>query len=190
MKKNESWWQSYSALCVGIGLLISGVILSLLLLFLVLNRPGEETEHLRQQLIELQKPPAKTDQERMVGHWVIVNDDSKRKGEVWAITDRDINEVVIDETLIRPDQYGFKIVHSYGYRLDASKNPKQIDIIVRKMTYEYVGVIKGIYVLDGDELRVCIGEMAKDDEMPKDRPTAFPKGPKPGEVLILQKKQP
>ena len=29
--------------------------------------------------------PAKSDQERMVGNWFIMNDDSMRKGEMWVI---------------------------------------------------------------------------------------------------------
>ncbi len=42
-------------------------------------------------------------------------------------------------------------------------------------------MIKGIFVLDGDELRLCLGEVGKD------RPAAFPERPKPGEVLVLQR---
>ena len=32
-----------------------------------------------------QKEKQPTDEERMIGSWAIVNDDSKRKGEVWEI---------------------------------------------------------------------------------------------------------
>ncbi len=34
--------------------------------------------------------PAKTDRERMVGNWFIVNDDSQRKGDMCVITDDSI----------------------------------------------------------------------------------------------------
>jgi hypothetical protein len=42
-------------------------------------------------------------------------------------------------------------------------------------------VIKGIYDLNGDELRLCLGELGKD------RPAAFPEKPKPGELLVLRR---
>jgi RNA polymerase sigma factor (sigma-70 family) len=120
-------------------------------------------------------PPAKTDQELMVGAWFIVNEDSGRKGEEWWIGTGAI--------VMQPNLWGFRIV-KHLYRLDTTKNPKQIDITVKKMNDEYVGVMKGIYVLDGDELRLCLGQTGKD------RPAAFPEKPKRGEVLILQRAMP
>jgi RNA polymerase sigma factor (sigma-70 family) len=120
-------------------------------------------------------PAAKTDRERMVGNWFIMNDDSLRKGEMWVITE--------DSILMHAKNLGL-ITRHYAHRLDASKNPKQIDITVSRINGPTVGVIKGIYVLDGDELRLCLGEMGKD------RPAVFPERPRPGEVLILQRETP
>ena len=116
--------------------------------------------------------PAETDRERMVANWVITNDDSLRKGEAWVITE--------DSILMHAMDGGANAVQ-YAHRLDASKNPKQIDITVSRVKGPTVGVIKGIYVLDDDELRLCLGEMGKD------RPAAFPEKPKPGEMLVLQR---
>jgi hypothetical protein len=66
-----------------------------------------------------------------------------------------------------------------GYhRLDPGKDPKQIDIAGQ---LNGSIVIKGICVLDGDEPRLCL------DEAGKDRPTAFPEPPKPGENTILKR---
>jgi uncharacterized protein (TIGR03067 family) len=65
------------------------------------------------------------------------------------------------------------------HRLDASKDPKQIDISGQ---LNGAAILKGIYVLDGDELRMCLGHAGKD------RPAAFPEKPKSGEVTILQRK--
>jgi uncharacterized protein (TIGR03067 family) len=126
---------------------------------------------------------AKTDAERLVGGWVIVNDDTKRKGELWEIGQ---HQIVMNANLL-----GFRTT-SHFHRLDAAKSPKQIDITVTVIAGVYgpdvpikadariVGVIKGIYSLDDDgELRLCLGEMGKD------RPAKFPERPKPGEVLIL-----
>jgi RNA polymerase sigma factor (sigma-70 family) len=116
--------------------------------------------------------PAKTDRERMVGNWFIMNDDSQRKGEMWVIT---------ADSILMHAKHGGANAHHYAHRLDASKTPKQIDITVARVNGPTVGVINAIYVLDGDELRLCLGEMSKD------RPAAFPENPKPGEVLILQR---
>jgi uncharacterized protein (TIGR03067 family) len=116
--------------------------------------------------------PAKSDQERMVGNWYITNDDSMRKGEMW----------VIDEgRILMYAKHGGLNANLYLHRLDAGKDPKQIDITVTLVNGPTVGVIKGIYALDGDELRLCLGGLDKD------RPAAFPKKPARGEVLILQR---
>src|SRR5262249_24554123 len=117
-------------------------------------------------------PPAKTDRERMVGNWYITNEDSQRQGEMWVVTE--------DSILMHAKHLG-AIAHRYTHQLDASKDPKQIDITVTRVKGETVGVMKGIYVLDGDELRLCLGEIGKD------RPTAFPEKRKPGELLVLQR---
>jgi RNA polymerase sigma factor (sigma-70 family) len=118
--------------------------------------------------------PAKTDRERMVGNWFIVNEDSLRQGEMWVITE--------DSILMHAKDLGLN-THHYAHRLDAGKNPKQIDITVTQGNGSPVGVIKGIYALDGDELRLCLGEMDKD------RPAAFPEKPRPGEVLVLRRER-
>jgi RNA polymerase sigma factor (sigma-70 family) len=120
--------------------------------------------------------PAKTDQERMLGGWLIVNDESKRKGEPWNINQ--------DKLYMHANIGGFYAGHFY--RIDAGKTPKQIDIFHRQggdPNGAPTNVIKGIYVLDSNEtrleLRLCLAEQGKD------RPTAFPEKPAPGEVLIL-----
>ncbi|HLW63960.1 MAG TPA: TIGR03067 domain-containing protein, partial [Gemmataceae bacterium] len=125
-------------------------------------------------------PPANTDRERMVGSWVIVNEDSGRKGEIWDIS---LDEITmhVNELMRSLNEYGLPIIIQYFHRLDASKNPEQIDIRVTKTNLEPVGVIKGIYALEDGELRLCLGTLGKD------RPAAFPDKPKPGEVLVLQR---
>jgi uncharacterized protein (TIGR03067 family) len=119
-------------------------------------------------------PPAKTDRERMVGNWFIINADSQRQGEMWVITE--------DSILMHAKNLGAN-THHYAHRLDAGKNPRQIDITVTRVKGPTVGVIKGIYVLAGDEPRLCLGEMGKD------RPAAFPEKPGTGEVLVLRRER-
>src|SRR5207249_20864 len=82
--------------------------------------------------------PAKTDQERMAGYWLIVKNDGSRNrtGEDWLIANGAI--------VMYPNHWGFRILMHF-HRLDPSKNPKQIDITVTKTNKEHVGVIKGIY---------------------------------------------
>jgi RNA polymerase sigma factor (sigma-70 family) len=119
--------------------------------------------------------PAKTDEERMLGNWFIINDDSMRKGEMWVIGK--------DQILMHAKNLG-ATANRYFHRLDAGKTPKQIDITVTLVNGSPIGIIKGIYVLDDDELRLCLGDQGKD------RPAAFPKKPGPGEVLILHRQKP
>jgi RNA polymerase sigma factor (sigma-70 family) len=126
---------------------------------------------------------AETDEDRIAGGWVVVNENSGRKGELWAIGE---HQIVMNPTL-----FGY-ITRQYFHRLDAAKTPRQIDITVtnvhtaigpdspRGPNAKVLGVIKGIYSLDdAGELRLCLGEVGKD------RPAAFPEKPKPGEVLVL-----
>ena len=116
--------------------------------------------------------PDKTDQERMVGNWFIMNDDSLRKGEMWVIT---------EDNILMYAKHGGANANRYLHRLDAGQDPKQIDITVTLVNGPTIGVIKGLYALDGEELRLCLAPLDKD------RPAAFPKKPGSGEVLILQR---
>jgi RNA polymerase sigma factor (sigma-70 family) len=113
-----------------------------------------------------------TDQERMDGNWIVVNEDSQRKGEFWAFTE---DSILMDAKNTTP------IIRRYSHRLDPCKTPRQIDITVTKVNGPLIGVIKGIYSLDDDELRLCLAPMDKA------RPAAFPEKPGPGEVLILNR---
>jgi uncharacterized protein (TIGR03067 family) len=116
-------------------------------------------------------PQAKTDRERMVGNWFIMNEDSQRQGEMWVIT---------EDSILMHAKNGGANAQQYAHRLDPSKDPKQIDIRVT-LPIGPPGFIKGIYAFEGDELRLCLGNL--DD----DRPAAFPTKPKPGEVLVLKR---
>jgi uncharacterized protein (TIGR03067 family) len=136
------------------------------------EKPGPgEVLVLRREKFDRQQP-AKTDQERMVGEWLIKNADSKRQGELW----------VIHKDHILMNYYGPGILARQYHFLDAGKDPKQIDITFTQTNGP--NATKGIYVLDGDELRLCLATPGKD------RPAAFPVNPKPGEVVILHRQKP
>jgi len=154
--------------------------------------PGEVLILHREKVAGQQPPalakqqPVKTDEERMVGAWIIKSNDGirKRKGEVWSIGK---HQIVMNANLT-----GFPTMTRF-HRLDATKNPKQIDITVTvvagvfgpdvpiKADARVIGVIKGIYAFDDDdtELRLCLGEMGKD------RPTEFAGTPGQSEFLVL-----
>ncbi|MFL5338583.1 MAG: sigma-70 family RNA polymerase sigma factor [Gemmataceae bacterium] len=135
---------------------------------------AKQERHIAQTQPHTEPKPlsAKTDRERMVGNWFIMNDDSGRRGEMWAIT---------EDSILMHAKNGGGITERYAHRLDAGKSPKQIDITVTKVGGQLVGVMKGIYALEGDELRLCLADIGKE------RPAAFPLKPGWGEVLILQR---
>jgi uncharacterized protein (TIGR03067 family) len=62
-----------------------------------------------------------------------------------------------------------------GYKLDAAKKPKTIDLSGGLVAVE------GIYTLDGDELKVCVGPLGK-------RPTKF-KAEEDTQFLIVLKRE-
>ena len=127
-----------------------------------------------QQSAQPKQQPAQTDQERMVGNWYITNDESMRKGEMWVIT---------KDSILMHAKNTSPIIRRYAHRLDAGKDPRQIDITVTRVNGPLIGVMKGIYVFDGDELRLCLGALGKD------RPAAFARKPGPGEVLIFKREE-
>jgi uncharacterized protein (TIGR03067 family) len=111
----------------------------------------------------------KTDRKLLVGIWRVINDDGMRQGETWIIRE--------DRILIGADDKLLRFYH-----LAPAKNPKHIDITVMEQPDgQPVSVEKGIYVLDGDELRLCLGAPGQP------RPNAFPHKEKPGEVLLLKR---
>lgn len=139
------------------------------LLMSLAQEQGEEKQ------AQPKQQPAKSDRERMAGNWFIMNDDNMRKGEMWAID---------EDSILMHAKSSTPITRRYVHRLDTGRDPKHIDITVTLLNGSPVGVIKGLYVLDGDELRLCLGDLGKD------RPAAFPKKPGPGEVLIFQRQKP
>jgi uncharacterized protein (TIGR03067 family) len=114
----------------------------------------------------IQKEQAKFD-----GTWVVTNDESFRKGETWIIEGGRIREGKEDKV------YRF-------FSLQPWKKVAEIDVTVMPQPD---GAIlfqqKGIYRLEGDELRVYFAAPEKA------RPAAFPKKPD-GNLLILKRQKP
>ena len=71
----------------------------------------------------------------MVGNWFITNDDSLRKGEMGAIT---------EDSILMYAKHGGANAHHYAHRLDAGKDPKQIDISVTLVNGSPVDLPAGV----------------------------------------------
>jgi uncharacterized protein (TIGR03067 family) len=134
---------------------------------------------------------AKTDQEQLQGTWKFVrlslfgNEAPKEflpkvqvviEGKTFTIKPG----VVFEGSNEKPDGE-FKVGDKEGdrvtFELDASKKPKTFDVAA-----EFDGqkvTLKGIYQLDGDDLKICFGEQ---------RPKEFPAKVDSGNVLYVLKR--
>lgn len=119
------------------------------------------------------KQPAKTDEERILGNWFIVNEDSGRKGEMWVISK--------DRILMHAKNLG-KSPGTNSYKIDAGKTPKHIDINQHVIGFS-TGPSRGIFAFDGDELRICLPALGKE------RPTEFASKPAVSGLLILHRQE-
>jgi uncharacterized protein (TIGR03067 family) len=72
---------------------------------------------------------------------------------------------------------GAKDGDRFTFELDASSKPKTIDITVE--FGDQKATLKGIYTLDGDELKICFGQ---------ERPKEFPKDAGAGTILYVLKR--
>jgi uncharacterized protein (TIGR03067 family) len=117
----------------------------------------------------------KKDQENLQGTWRVVV--AEKDGEKRDREDLEKVQVVIagDKLTIKDPRLGDE---GMVYQLDPRKKPKEIDLGDAK-TKE---VIRGIYALDGDELKVCFAEPGKA------RPTDFTAKAKSGRILFVAKK--
>jgi uncharacterized protein (TIGR03067 family) len=141
---------------------------------------------------------SKTDQEKIQGTWIIVSfklwDDKGREidlvkeakgdgGEKMAqlIKEKKLKWVFTGERLTFS---GGDETPSFKYKLDPSKKPKTIDVLDDKEPQ------KGIYTLDGKELKICSGGTKhvrsfpdKEKVTPGDRPKDFTNPP--GATLMV-----
>lgn len=121
------------------------------------------------------KPPAKpmTDDEKLQGTWTIANAAGLQKGTQWTFNGGQL------EGYGQPNKGS-----STRYKLDPEQKPKSIDLTAQvgddgPVLFQ----VKGIYQLEGDELKVCFAPGKEE------RPKAFPAGGV-GSVLILKREPP
>lgn len=105
---------------------------------------------------------AKADKEKLQGTWNLVGAEGGGK----PLPDEFIKEHAAKLT-IKADKMFWKTPKDEDegtYQLDAAKKPKEIDITTKQIGK----AAKGIYLLEGDDLRICIDISGKNG-----RPTEF-----------------
>jgi RNA polymerase sigma factor (sigma-70 family) len=122
----------------------------------------------------------KTDEELLYGTWVRV-----KGGDDPALKDKPVRS--FDKIIFTKDRFQFcfgDLKHDYGWKINATKSPKELDIIEVEPT---PGKAKQkpmpcIYKLDGDTLEVAMGD-------PGFRPNDFAKAAKFGQHYVLKRER-
>ncbi len=126
-----------------------------------------------------EKPSTKslTDEEKLQGTWIVTNDDSPLLGEKWTFKNGQF-ERAGENNAAEP---GTEI--KTHYKLDPKQDPKTIDFqMVASDGPLLRSMVKGIYVFEGNELRVCFALQSED------RPKSFSKAL--GRTLVLKREAP
>jgi uncharacterized protein (TIGR03067 family) len=118
----------------------------------------------------------KKDKEKLQGAWRVIV--AEKNGEK-----RDREDLVKVQIVIAGDKLTIKDPRlsdeGMVYQLDPRKKPKEINL----RGAETKEVNRGIYALDGDELKICFA-----NEPGKARPTDFTAKAKSGRVLVVAKR--
>jgi uncharacterized protein (TIGR03067 family) len=120
--------------------------------------------------------PGKTDEDKIQGTWSFV---SLEKGGI------DVNDDFVKEAKVTITPGKIKIMAQgkemqVDYKLDPSKKPKHMDITANEGGKEQL--LKGIYALDGDDLKVCFAAPGEK------RPTEFKTQGGSSEQLVVMKR--
>ncbi len=112
-------------------------------------------------LVMAAEPPkedtTKKDQERLQGTWKVVAIEVNGKKIAAKEIEKEIGEfkwVIIADKITWTD----KRKNEFLCKLDGSKEPKQIDLTFPERKTE---TTEGVYQLDGDDLKICIGKTAR-----------------------------
>ncbi len=133
------------------------------------------------------KKPDKKDEEKLQGTWSVTAQDSTGEGAKPPPENQIIRATFKDneyrwENETRGGQVTKTAMAKYKFELDATKKPKEITK-VNALEGSDKTPIKGIYLLEGDTLKICTSQPGKD------RPTEFAVKPDSGCYLLVLKRQ-
>ncbi len=121
---------------------------------------------------------AAEDDDKLQGSWKVISIEKNGKKQP-----EDATKAM--KFVIKGDKFVLKVGdqdNESSFKLDAGKKPKSITLAIK--TGDKEEVIKGIYQLDGDDLKICAA-----GEPGVERPTEFATKPKSGVGLLILKRE-
>ena len=101
-------------------------------------------------------PKVKAELKKFQGTWVLIY--AEKAGEEQDVGDRQLK---FDGETFSYADLGRDVEDKGTFKLDPSKNPKEIDIRLRKTDNRDEKTVLGIYTWDGENLKLCLGNRAE-----------------------------
>ena len=125
-------------------------------------------------------PKVKAELKKFQGTWVVTY--AEKAGEEQEVGD---HQLKFDGETFSHADLGKDVEDKGTFKLDPSKNPKEIDIRLRKTDDRDEKTVLGIYTWDGENLKLCLGEPGGGNA-PKDF-TTMPEG---RNLIVVKRKGP
>lgn len=152
----------------------------MLLVIVVLGSTGWRASQAQEKpAVGEKKEQPKEDSVRIQGKWVVMS--AEAAGMPLKDNIGDTITFEKNKWTIKQDKRGDRLEEgseSGTFQLDPKKTPKQIDVTSDRA--EVNGAVKGIYELDGDTLKICIGDAPEEE-----RPTKIATDPKRKKLALL-----
>jgi len=125
-------------------------------------------------------PKVKAELKKFQGTWVWIY--AEKAGEEQDVGDRQLK---FDGETFSYADLGRDVEDKGTFKLDPSKNPKEIDIRLRETDNRDEKTVLGIYTWDGENLKLCLGEPGGGT-----RPKDFTTMPKSRDLVVVKRKGP